>query len=557
MDHVAAEITPAVWTGGLSPVQDEGPNAAAVTAPPPGWPTGLSGRWARFTNWSEQIAPAAPLWTATPATGANAAQICDWAAREGWTVRAVGKAHNWAPLAIDPTQDLSHVVLVDTSSLTSAAFVPPEAGRPAAGRFGVGCTVGQVTAFLQEQTPTSYSLLNMTAPGELSLGGVLAIGGHGTGVPLPDEPELGGSLSNLILSLTAIVYDTATQHYREQTFDRSATATPALLAHLGRALITEVTLAAIPDYHLQVTNVWSADDPLYHQSGPESLSGLLKANGRIEAIWWPFAWRSWVKVWRKTATPIQPQVAGPYNYGWANDIPKLASDGLRDVCCADPSKGWWLDLMGPAVAEYETTGVTLNGTARNLLLYVQPDTFRYTMLGYALHVHQDRVQDAISAWITELRQRLTSAESKGQYPINGPIEIRITSTDNAEPLGVPGARPPLLAPSSPTQSAWSEDVVVLWVDLLTFPGTPGSAEFLTDFEDWMRTHWASFGSGPNALRPEWSKAWGYTAQGPWTAAWIGTDLPGRYPGFLEARGILQGLDPARIFTSPLLEQLGL
>jgi FAD/FMN-containing dehydrogenase len=45
------------------------------------------------------------------------------------------------------------------------------------------------------------------APGDVTLGGVLAIGGHGTAIPaVGEQPTAGhtfGSLSNLILSLTA------------------------------------------------------------------------------------------------------------------------------------------------------------------------------------------------------------------------------------------------------------------------------------------------------------------------------------------------------------------
>ena len=73
--------------------------------------------------------------------------------------------------------------------------------------FGAGTTLEAATAFLEAQEnqgasrAPGYSFLNMPAPGDLSIGGTLAIGGHATSVPIKGvvEPDLLGCLSNLIL----------------------------------------------------------------------------------------------------------------------------------------------------------------------------------------------------------------------------------------------------------------------------------------------------------------------------------------------------------------------
>ena len=98
-----------------------------------------------------------------------------------------------------------------------------------------------------------YSFLNMPTPGSLSLGGILAIGGHGTSVPVNglSEPDLMGCLSNLIVSFKAVTTDPDDPNSREYSireFDRNHPDAPAFLVHLGRAFITEVTLAAVPNY---------------------------------------------------------------------------------------------------------------------------------------------------------------------------------------------------------------------------------------------------------------------------------------------------------------------
>ncbi|UGA36354.1 hypothetical protein JOS77_18320 [Chromobacterium haemolyticum] len=63
------------------------------------------------------------------------------------------------------------------------------------------------------------------APGDLTLGGVLAINGHGTAIPAKGERRLAGasygSISNLVLSLTAVVYDKASGAYALRKFVRN------------------------------------------------------------------------------------------------------------------------------------------------------------------------------------------------------------------------------------------------------------------------------------------------------------------------------------------------
>jgi hypothetical protein len=60
-----------------------------------------------------------------------------------------------------------------------------------------------------------------------------------------------GSVSNLVVSLTAVVWDAAQGAYTLRTFERADPQCAALLTQLGRVLITEVTLRVAADYHLR------------------------------------------------------------------------------------------------------------------------------------------------------------------------------------------------------------------------------------------------------------------------------------------------------------------
>src|SRR4029078_1964935 len=89
-------------------------------------------------------------------------------------------------------------------------------------------------------------LTHTPAPGDLTLGGVLAINGHGSAVPANGETRVTGSsygsLSNLVTSVTAVVWDSATNAYALKTFPRSSTQCQALLTHIGRSFIVSATL---------------------------------------------------------------------------------------------------------------------------------------------------------------------------------------------------------------------------------------------------------------------------------------------------------------------------
>lgn len=58
-------------------------------------------------------------------------------------------------------------------------------------------------------------------------------------------------------------------------------------------------------------------------------------------------------------------------------------------------------------------------------------------------------------------------------------------------------------------------------------------------------------------RVEWSKQWAYTAAGAFTdTTMLSTTIPASYgPAYAAARAALNAMDPQRIFSSPLLDQV--
>lgn len=559
------------------------PAAAEVAAvsphcPPPGFPAGIEVRSATYENWSLAI-DVPDLCIASVSSADQVAAIANWARGAGYKVRALGHSHNWSPLVVPGgTSSSDPVVLVDTSGLKGSSFHADP--RYPIATFGVGVTVDEATQFLQQQdnggtgSAPGYSFQNMTAPGGLSLGGVLAIGAHGTGLPFERdgrpvvEPRLNGCMSNLVVSFKAVVTAPGSEEYAVREFRRDEADAAAFLVHLGRAFLTEVTLRVIPNYYLQVVNWYPQADVLFEAPGgqpsSESLSALLDRYGRLEVIWFPFTSEPWVKTWERMEKKIEPQVAGPYNYPWANNISITESNAIKFMLQVFP---------GPSVTEFfgkTQLAITqlnaphsqvLNGTSRDLLLYVLDTTLRVTAYGYALQIRRDQVQAVAHEIVQQYTSMLTAYADAGKYPVNGPVELRFTTMDYLDDLGVAGAVLPAL---SVCRSIDPDDAgldTVFWFDSLTLPGTEHAGEFFAELEAWMKSQYGT--AANNVMRPEWSKGWAYTAaSGAWTDQQVITqDIPAHWDQpagsqvYQWAEQTLARYDRANLYTNPFLDEL--
>ncbi|MEU4213241.1 cholesterol oxidase substrate-binding domain-containing protein [Streptomyces sp. NPDC026206] len=533
---------------------------AASSGLPPSFPPGIRLVRQAFRNWSGEVAFDA-VWTAVPAAPCEVLALADWARAHGWRLRAKGMCHTFSPFLARAREDTGRLVLVDTTEGLTAVEVHP--GPPTTVTAQAGATLLAIQSALEA---AGLGLTCVPAIGEVTVGGVLAMGGHGTGVPSPGAGRGpagradSSTLSDAVESLTAVVWDPAAGRHVLRAFHRSEPDTAAFLVHLGRAFVTEATLRVRPNVRLRCRSSFDVPvDELFGPpgSGPRTLDHWLRRAGRVEALWLPYTERPWLKVWTEEPErpPASREIHSPYPYPFYDTFPEEASRLAREVtggaAAVTPlftgALEQWIRLGLTATASWD-----LWGWSKNTLLYLRATTVRPAFAGWAVLCARGDAQRVLHDFWSRLRQGLATHRARGEYPLNGPFDVRITATDTAAPDG------PLLSAACPRSDHPEWDTVV-WLNTTAFPGTPGADSFHHDLEQWMLSHF----TGWAAVRPEWSKGWAYGAGGAWTegsvltGAWPRAFRAGRGtgPGWDEAVAVLERHDPARVFRGPFHDSL--
>lgn len=563
-----------------------------MSALPPNFPTDVEISQETFENWALAI-KVPDLWTCAPNSEAQVVEVCNWAAQLGYSVRPRGIMHTWSPLTVvEDTPADPKILLVDTTKyLTEMTLIPATGSQPAMVQVQTGTTMNALLEYLEETAggdDLGYSFPHTPAPGHLTVGGVLAINAHGSAIPSPNESFncSYGSLSNQILSLKAVVTDPDSPTpdvYTIKTFNRGDADAKAFLTHVGRAFIVEATLQVIENYYLRcisytdiTSDVLFAAPTTETPIPPQSMAEFLNQYGRVEAIWFPFTTLPWFKVW--SVSPTQPatsrKVDKPYNYVFSDNLPEFVTTMIKALTgfgggILTPTFGKM--MQDTSIAGLNATGPfsflepsnDIWGLSKNTLLYVKDSTLRVTANGYAVQMRKEDVQQAVHDFATQFTAMLKAYEKKWRFPINSPLEIRVTSLDDPALVGVPPgatAQSPVISGLSYDQLAidnkWD---VALWLDVLTLPGTAHSNEFYEELEAWIQTRFCGAAGRP---LPEWSKGWAYSSAGAWTNA---TYLESIREMFTTGRtdddnwnyevATLARYDKSNLFTNALLTEL--
>ena len=543
------------------------PPAAAQSgcAPPARFPPDIEVYQQGYQNWAKAIV-IDDLWTCAPKSPAEVVRLANWAHREGWRLRPRGAMHNWSPLCVTAgTNCESRVVLVDTTEHLTAIEIL--AGELSAVRAGAGVSMLALSEALERH---GLGFATIPATGDPTVGGGLAIGMHGAALPARGEQRaLGhsyGSLSNLIVALTAVVWSARRRRYELREFERSDPDAKAFLVHLGRAFVVEVTLRVGANQNMRCvsyTDIPASELFASPGSPGQSFASFVDESGRAESIQFQFTENPWLKVW--SVSPAKPagsrEVDSPYNYPFSDNVPEQVTDLVAQILAGNPGAA---PLLGQVEYGLVTSGLAalsagdIWGKSKNVLLYIKQTTLRVDECGFAIVTARRHLQRVVSEFYAFYSRLLEEHRARGSYPINGPLEIRACGLDRPGHAEVAGAEPASLAATTPRRDRPDWDIAV-FCNSLTTPGTPGEYGFMREIERWARSNY----SGYATLRPEWSKGWAFTDEAIWADR---RSLSKRIPRSLTlgrradedwdwARARLNRYDPHRVFSNHFLDRL--
>ena len=559
----AAAVAGGGWT--LSTMLSPAEAAVRVPGnPAPALPSGMTPWLEVFVNWSGETRTA-PLWTVAPTSVDQVVELARWASTNDWKLRARGYQHNWSPLSVDPgSNQESRVLMVDTVKHLNSISVNPTS-KTVTAQGGAS-----LEAVLNAANNRGLGIMHHPAPGDVTIGGALAIAGHGTAVPASRETRPAGatygSLSNLVVSMEAVVWDESAGDYALRRFERTDPDIAPLLTNLGRTIVTSVQLRVAQLGNMRCRSYITVPTwELFAKPGSwgRTVDSYLRSCGRIEVILFPFTTLPWVKTWEfsRYKPLLSRWTSSPYNYVFSDNIPQPISDLFKKIQTGAPAVA---TQLGPAQQKITATSLTTSfvsdlwGAPKNLQLYVRPNTLKVTANGYAIHCRRADVQRVLHEFHNYYKSSVNNYAARWRFPVNGPLEIRVTGVDNPADVEIPGAVMPTLSPSRPFADHPEWDTVV-WLDILTFPGTPYSLQYFQECEQWIINNYASYAG----VRMEWSKGWGYSAEGAWQNQDIlQNQVPRSYTqgqpadqGWDTAVRTLEKLDPSRIYSAPLHDRL--
>ncbi|CAG7835693.1 unnamed protein product [Allacma fusca] len=172
------------------------------------FPNSVKVEYTNFRNWAGETN--IQTWIAYPESPDQILQLANWAKENSMKIRPCGLRHSWSRLVTEKGFD--NVVLVDTTKhLNKMGIISSTPGNAS---FWAEAGLSMVS-ILEQLESSNLSLASVPTTGDVSIGGVVAVGGHGLGIPTAnDKKPLGhtfGSISNLVIEFTAVVFDSTSK----------------------------------------------------------------------------------------------------------------------------------------------------------------------------------------------------------------------------------------------------------------------------------------------------------------------------------------------------------
>lgn len=534
-----------------------------------------------------------------PLVAKRIAVACNVCARLGVRIRPIGhhdealgkvppnnedkrdRLHNWSPINLDLEPGGDTVLYLSFQWIST---VYP--GRKELLEVHKGPKLKAVRAYCGETVAHVGELANrhgltppiLTAPHVLSLGGVLAISGHGSRLSDSDrtdaERQAGvirdwpGTISASVDSATVITWQNG--RYEATRVQRGSDELGLAAACLGRVIVVDVTLRCLDDYSLVLRYENPSPGQLFGaQPGANKSLEWYAQNGAFEVLafrdlpWTPN--RIYVAHWRNEGNNLN------WNHPAQNPLADLFgtvfSLGLLDLM------PWWLATM---IARYKNnkevdeSPSNLPGPAAKMRMYATSDAPPVTASGYCLIIPRDKVQET-AEWAYNWSQRNLANHPNDAWGVHQYLTFETRCADLDDHGLPPGAKPPLLSTAAPLAYDANGDPVpstekhvVLWISVLSL-NNGKSKRGRGDFYYAMETELFQKAQQEGwRVRPEWAKGWGYNRNRAWTWApsryhqWFEQSWPGdenTYGSWKFACRIAWEMDPHGVLASAFHDKL--
>lgn len=498
-----------------------------------------------------------------PRSSNQVAAIVNWAYQARKNVRVQGHRYSSSPIVVSDKDDPAHVVIMDFTRyinklrIGSLSVMVPNTSSITNANTVIAETGASLEDFLSFSEQNGLSLATAPSIGDATIGGILAVGGHGVGMPPFVENLEGigytyGSMSNSITKFEAVVWDEDAQKYTVKTFTRTDPDSSAFLVHLGRAIITEVTLLVGNNYNMRcISRVDIPGSELFahprNSSGLRTMSSFLAEYERMDVIWYPFVTSPWVKIWEvvKTKPAGSRPVRHPFNYQFHSTLDNPQSPGTE---------------FGPESMENLIRGLTetrawdIWGLSKNTILFLNRTSMSLVHSGFVVLTNKGNIQYVLHD-ITDFYVHLLNEYAEREiYPVDQYLQLQVTGLDDPRDIPVPGAVVPDISPTSPIRSRPDLNVGV-WVNTITTTRRPYSHEFMKRFEEFA---YVRFNGRDALVRPEWSKNWGHSTTGPFgNPAFIQETIPEVFGAekWNHAIETLNKHDPHHVISNKFLSEL--
>lgn len=241
-------------------------------------PDGSSRTW---KNWAgnRTCTPRAFFYPKRPE---ELVEIVDRARAEGRRVRAVGTSYSWSPLV--PTD----AYLVNLRLFDQIELNLDDPARPLA-IVGAGATGRDLNRVLED---AGYALRSNVVMESVSWGGMIAVGGHGSGYAE-------GTLSDMVHAIE-LVDGRGRQRRFERGVDNDDLMSAVCLALGSFGLIHRIELDIVPGF-----NVRLVDKRMPVAELLERLPELVPKHEYLDVFWFPGSPDVWLRTWDRCTAPAR------------------------------------------------------------------------------------------------------------------------------------------------------------------------------------------------------------------------------------------------------------